>query len=75
MPGRNSIEDFNQDAIREHGGRVFEIASFGTTDPNTLFVTGYLRGAFLLNLTGTDQTNLLWINYGNTESPDWQTGN
>jgi hypothetical protein len=75
MPGHNSIENFNKDAANQHGGFVFDVVAIGDANPNLTHPRGYIKCAFLINTSGTDTTNKLYINTGTVSQSVWETPN
>ncbi len=73
MPGHNYIESINEGTVRSNAGKMFQIFECGTTAPATAGadVQGYMRGAILINPTGTTTANTLYVNTGTTTTATW----
>jgi len=73
MPGHNYIASINEGTMRSDGGKMFQIFACGTTAPASAGadVQGYMRGAILINPTGTSPTNTVYINLGTTTTATW----
>lgn len=73
MPGHNYIESINEGTNRSNGGKMFQIFECGTTAPASAGadVQGYMRGAILINPTGTSTSNTVYVNLGTTTTATW----
>jgi hypothetical protein len=73
MPGHNYIDSINSGTTASNGGKMFQIYSCGTTAPASAGadMQGYMRGAILINPTGTNLTNTLFVNTGSTAAATW----
>lgn len=73
MPGHNALANLNVAATQKVGGNCLQFCAIGTSTPDSTVVetVGYMRGALLLNSTGTSTANTVYVNLGTVAAATW----
>ena len=73
MPFNKPIQKINQGAQADYGGGLFQIVAIGTATPDSTNTEtiGYVRGALLINTSGTTTANTIYVNTGTVSSATW----